>query len=497
MTDYDVIVIGAGNGGLTASATLAKQGVRVLTLERHNIPGGCATSFCRGRFEFEVSLHQLSGLGTKEQPGPLRSVLNSIGVIDKLQFVQMTDLYRIMVPDALDVTLPANKAGALDALKKRFPQESDAIDRFFDLIYRFFNEVIGAFYLKDPDISREKYPLYFKYAFKNARSVIDEYFSDPLLKLTLGVYWTYMGLPPSLLSFSDYAALYFAYLEFKPFHLKGGSQALSNAIVDSILSNGGVVRFNCGAKKILVKDNEVKAVVTEQGEEISTRFVVSNASPITTFYEMIGSENLPSFMQTSLKGSTISTSFMTIYAGLDCDPEKVGITETTNFMCATTDMERDFELSKTIECDESSLILSCYDKADPTFSPPGACQVAIVGMKYAEPWLRVPANEYYKVKYQCAEAMLRRVEKHFPGFRENIEEIEVATPITHMRYLSQPGGSPYGFDHYLKDSSLFVSNKPPIKGLYGAGAWYGEPGYQPSLTSGAGAARAILKEMRA
>jgi len=61
MPDYDVIVIGAGNGGLTASASLAKRGARVLLLERHNLPGGCATSFIRGRFEFEVALHQLSG----------------------------------------------------------------------------------------------------------------------------------------------------------------------------------------------------------------------------------------------------------------------------------------------------------------------------------------------------------------------------------------------------------------------------------------------------
>ena len=72
MEGYDVIVIGAGNGGITASAALAQKGLNVLLLERHNIPGGCATSFCRGRFEFEVALHQLSGMGTVEKPGPLR-----------------------------------------------------------------------------------------------------------------------------------------------------------------------------------------------------------------------------------------------------------------------------------------------------------------------------------------------------------------------------------------------------------------------------------------
>lgn len=65
---YDVIVIGAGNGGLTAASVTAKQGLRTLLIERHNLPGGCATGFRRGRFEFEPSLHELAGFGTKDQP---------------------------------------------------------------------------------------------------------------------------------------------------------------------------------------------------------------------------------------------------------------------------------------------------------------------------------------------------------------------------------------------------------------------------------------------
>ena len=96
--DYDVVVIGAGNGGLTASATLARKGQKVLLLERHNIPGGCATSFCRGRFEFEIALHQLSGLGTPEKPGPLRMTLDSLGVMEDLEFVEIQDLYSVHMP---------------------------------------------------------------------------------------------------------------------------------------------------------------------------------------------------------------------------------------------------------------------------------------------------------------------------------------------------------------------------------------------------------------
>ena len=72
MKDYDVIIIGAGNGGLAAAVTLSLRGKSVAVFEKHNLPGGCGTSFRRGRFEFEVALHQLSSMGTSENPGPLR-----------------------------------------------------------------------------------------------------------------------------------------------------------------------------------------------------------------------------------------------------------------------------------------------------------------------------------------------------------------------------------------------------------------------------------------
>ena len=67
--EFDAIVIGAGNGGLVAALTLQKQGKKVLLLEKGRVPGGFATSFIRGRFEFEASLHELCEYGTAENKG--------------------------------------------------------------------------------------------------------------------------------------------------------------------------------------------------------------------------------------------------------------------------------------------------------------------------------------------------------------------------------------------------------------------------------------------
>ena len=63
---YDVVVIGAGNGGLTAAIRVLQGGFSCLLLEKHNLPGGFATSFKRGRFEFEASLHELNDLAPRK-----------------------------------------------------------------------------------------------------------------------------------------------------------------------------------------------------------------------------------------------------------------------------------------------------------------------------------------------------------------------------------------------------------------------------------------------
>ena len=149
-----------------------------------------------------------------------------------------------------------------------------------------------------------------------------------------------------------------------------------------------------------------------------------------------------------------------------------------------------------LDITDELMVLSCYDVSDPEFSPAGTSQANVVTLKYGEPWLRIPPESYNDVKYRCADNMLKRVEEVFPGARARIEEIEVGTPLTHMRYLGTPGGSIYGYEQLTRNSLFFQPGRfSPIEGLTFVGGWAGDCGFEPTLNSGLAAARSIIKKL--
>lgn len=91
---YDVVVCGAGNSGLAASVQLALAGKKVLLIDQHNLPGGSASSFRRGRFEIEPSLHELCDVGSEKEPGEVRQLFKEFGL--NIEWNECPDCFRIV-----------------------------------------------------------------------------------------------------------------------------------------------------------------------------------------------------------------------------------------------------------------------------------------------------------------------------------------------------------------------------------------------------------------
>ena len=85
----------------------------------------------------------------------------------------MENLYRLILPGKLDITLPANREGTIKALVERFPNDKEGIEGFMDLMYRTFAEYAAVFYQGDPEASPEKYPIMTKYTLKPTEEVME------------------------------------------------------------------------------------------------------------------------------------------------------------------------------------------------------------------------------------------------------------------------------------------------------------------------------------
>lgn len=125
---YDVVVVGAGNSGLTAACRCAMEGKKTLLIEQHNLPGGCASSFCRGRFEFDPSVHEICDFGPDDNKGAVRLLLERLGV--NVDWVTIEDCYRCITKYSdgtpMDVTMPSGRGRSSIRWKNTFPAAARA-----------------------------------------------------------------------------------------------------------------------------------------------------------------------------------------------------------------------------------------------------------------------------------------------------------------------------------------------------------------------------------
>src|SRR5476651_2181385 len=126
MARYDVVVIGAGLGGLTAGAILARAGRKVLVIERSNSVGGAASSYKSGDLFIEGSLHETSD--PHDPRDPKHNALTRAGVIDAVKWIPGGAFYEARGgPLGRPFTMPDNFDAARRALAERFPEARDGI----------------------------------------------------------------------------------------------------------------------------------------------------------------------------------------------------------------------------------------------------------------------------------------------------------------------------------------------------------------------------------
>lgn len=478
---YDAIVIGAGNGGMAAAATLAVNGVKPLVLEQHNLPGGFATSFVRGRFEFEAVVHEVTGVGGPNNKGPVWELLNDrLGA--KINWVDVPEAFRMFTThngEKMDVRMPFGVKEYTDQMEKYVPGSRESMERFMQLI----QEILDALnYIKacegNPDrkVMLSKHSNFMKTSSYTLDQVVRSLKIPEKAKVILYAYWLYMGIPVKRCSFTVYAALMQAIIYKGAQGPRMRSHEFASALTNRIRECGGVVQFNTRVEKILVENGQVVGVETSQGDKLKVGHVIANLSRTSVFHHLIHPHSeVPEIAIRQSNSRSQGNSAFVVYLGLDATADELGFTDYSYFLFENSDTEQLYASFNRLDRPYVQAAI-CLNKLIPDCSPPGTTIVSITTLMRPEAWKDVTAEDYVSVKNRFANELIDQFE-NVTGIklRDHIEEFEVATPQTFARYTRTYNGGVYGYEPDTWDGLvprlMMMDDDKVIKGLEFAGAY--------------------------
>ena len=184
----------------------------------------------------------------------------------------------------VDFTMPADREAAIAALCEAWPEECPGIVTFHDEMRAVAEQSSKlADMQRRSGLSKALIPMQAPAVVRNLRGntgeLLDRYFQDEALKAVVGQLWVYYGPPPDQLWPIMFLSANHQYLTVGPYHVRGSSQALSDAYAERIEELGGTVRTGERVDSIDVVAGRVVGVTTADGEHIPARYVVSNAEP--------------------------------------------------------------------------------------------------------------------------------------------------------------------------------------------------------------------------
>lgn len=488
-SEYDVIVIGGGMGGLSAGAGLAHRGANVLVVEAHYRPGGYAHSFRRKDFLFDSAVHLSPGGGKGEG---IYSLLEEWGVEKECEFIRIDPMYRTMGP-GLTTHIRSTKEGFIESHAQHFPEERDGIRRFVETMDRIAAEirVLGEMEIPPSQMMRvmvKVCPTVLRYSSKTLHQMVSQFVSDPIAQSVLSTLWTYLGLPPSKCSAVAFSVMMMSFVNENAYYVKGTFQNLANAFVKALEKFGGEIVMPRRVEKILLDDRGRACGIKldGEGEEIRARYVISNADAYQTFFKMVGRENLDAEFSASLEQRPVSVSAFEVFLGVKMDLHAMGTIHET-FFAPGHDPEEVYD--NHARGDIFGCGLSIPSLEDPTVAPPDHHAVCVTMFAPYQ-------KEWKEEKARVTDALIDEAEKVLPGLRQSIVYQDSGTPLTMQRYTSNHAGAIYGWDASPKSLATRLAMETPVPGLFLAGHWTRPGGgLYAVVTSGQIAAKRVIREL--
>ena len=303
----DVIIVGAGIGGLTAAAMLVRAGLRVLILEKNPHPGGTAYVYQRKGFTFPMGP---LGFST---PSIVRDTLRALDGND-LKLSQMQ--YRIK---AFDLEIPLSLAfpRMIEELIKLFPNDGKSVEQFF----KDMEEILSAMKFPDTDLNRS---ILKRASEKSALEYLSSLVKDWRLRRILGSQGTqepYSSLP-------WLAAMWNSMAKEGIWYPAGGMRSLCERLAQAVIGHQenrqvsdtrgfGEMRVGTEVKEIRGEKGRVLGVTLKDGLKIDSAAVISNADYKATFIKLIDSKAIPEEWYRAVHNAKQTRSNLQVCLGVD------------------------------------------------------------------------------------------------------------------------------------------------------------------------------------
>lgn len=474
MADYDAVVIGAGLGGISTAALLAKNGMKTLILEQADIVGGCCSTFESHGYRFDV------GASIVEILHPMDKFFHLMGKRreDYIELLPCDPIYSFITEDGRRFSYPTDIDETTRVIESIAPEDVEGWKRFCSLGLEMIDEMMDAMMTSPLNTVGEalamvmKTPRVLRYLPLLARrhqSVVRSYYHNPVILGSVAFQSYFAGAPPELgsgifgfIALSEHLGIYYP---------RGGMISIPEGMLRAGREHGLEVRTGCKVERIILDGRRARGVVLEDGTEITSEVVVSNVNAKVAYLKMVGPENLPSWALKAIDSYRLSMPCPMIYVGLDEKPDLEA--HHTVVSGSIEDMNRVWNLYYTKGViPRTAMSLICWPtEADPSLAPDGhhilnfLCNAPAPYAPLGDNWDRL--KDWYR------EEAVRQLERYvMPGVRDHIDYLEVSSPLDFERRLLSPQGAIYGLFSDLTSLALFRPHPRSrvIEGLYLTGS---------------------------
>ena len=476
-SNYDVVVIGAGIGGLICAALLARAGVRVLLVEQHYMVGGYCSTFRRGRFTFDAATHFYLLLGN---PMTITgSLLDRLG--SRTRWVKMDPVDHFHFPDGSRFSVSADFDEYADALRATFPHEADALDRFFTVVRDGYLYGLLHYFRGRPHERFERLQ------HLTLRDVLNREFRDRKLKLLLAADCAHWGSPPSRTSFVFDSMLRLSYF-LGNYYPEGGSQVFADDLARIVQEHGGDILMRSMVERIVVERGTAVGVEVATGlgarrhtVRVRAGRVVSNGDLVLTLEQLLGPSAIGEEAIRAARRLRPTSPCFLVHLGLrDVSLEAV--------QAASGYHWRSWEPDDVVREAFKVFVPTMYE---PAMAPKDGQIVIlqrIMDLQYDE----VPDWAEHKASIEAD--LMDRLEAVMPGVSEQIVLRQSASALTSWRFTLNHQGAMLGWE--MSPDQLGrgrPSIEGPVRNLFFTGHWTRPGGgITPVIVSAMDVAAAIL-----